>query len=331
MDNEMNHNAMGHNVMGNAMGHNVMGNAMGHNVMGNAMGYTEIKMENSGDFNVLIINKGKIEGVEWNDPNYIAKIFKMNRCNTFTMNKDNFLLNVGRILDTDKYYDTNTIVTNEIIGEEPYYVYELLYVDLIKHPKYHEEINDMATLVNTNSEKIYTNAIVLKTYLPPLSESMHFESVSCEDLMRVLYHRAYTKVVLYRNYEYVEDNVLNLDDFADKFFEGEYYKKVELAFLSHNINIWYVPSIESKENGICGKLVDEPVERCIWFTMNTATIRGNITQLEVEKIIFLSNKLTDYNPHIDLMEQKLDKHGRLIIKNKYRILDEKYNEYKNKK
>jgi hypothetical protein len=62
--------------------------------------------------------------------------------------------------------------------------------------------------------------------------------------------------------------------------------------------------------------------------MNSNTIRGNITKMEVEKIIFLSTKLTDYNPHVNLMDQKLDKLGRLIINSKYRVLDEKYNEYK---
>jgi hypothetical protein len=291
--------------------------------------FTKIKIENTSDFEVLIIKKGSIQNLEWCDPNYIAKIFKLNLCETFKMSQDNFLLNVGKILETDKYYDTNTVVQNEIIGEEPYYIYELLYVDLIKYPQYHNEINELATLINTNTEKIYTNAIILKTYLPPLSDSMLFESVSCNDLQQILYHRAYTKVVLYHNYNYVEQNILNLDQFAESFFENEYPKKKEVAFLSHNINIWYLPSIEpDKETGICGNLVDEPVERCIWFTMNTPTIRGNLTYDEVKKIIFLSTKLTDYNPHIDWSDQKLDKLGRLIIKNKYRILDEKYNLYK---
>lgn len=292
---------------------------------------TEIKMENTSDFDVLIIRKGKIQNLEWNDPEYIAKIFKLNLCETFTMNKDSFLLNVGKILDTDKYYDTNTTVTNEIIGEEPYYMYELLYVDLVKHPQYHTNINELATLVNTNTEQVYTDAIVLKTHLPPLSDSMKFESVTHEDLQRILYHRGYTKVVLYRNYEYVQENISNLEQFAETFFEGEYYKKIELAFLSHNINIWYVESIEEREKGVCGNLINEPVEKCIWFTMNTDTIRGNITKDEVMKIISLSSKLDNYNPNIDWTDQKLDKLGRLIIKNKYRILDEKYNEYSNKK
>ena len=289
---------------------------------------TEIKMENTTEFDVLVIHKGKIENLEWRDPDYISKIFKLNLCTTFTMNKDNFLLNVGKILDTDKYYDTNTTVMNEIIGEEPYYMYELLYVDLAKHPAYHSETNDLATLVNTNSEKIYTNAIVLKTYLPSLSDSMRFESTNCADLQRILYHRAYTKVVLYRNYEYVQENVANLEEFAETFFEGEYYKKIEVAFLSHNINIWYVESIEKTEKGVCGNLINEPVEKCIWITMNTDTIRGNLTKDEVMKIIFLSTKLDSYNPKIDWTNMKLDKLGRLIIKNKYRVLDEKYNEYK---
>jgi hypothetical protein len=292
--------------------------------------HTEIIMENTSDFSILVINKGKLENLDWNDPNYISKIFKLNLTKSVTVNKDNFLLNVGKILETDKYYDIGTMVQNEVIGEEPYYLYEMLYIDLSKHKEYctDTDINNLATLVNTNGETVCSNAIILKTYLPSLSDSMVFESVTSEDLQRILYHRGYTKVVLYRNYEYVEDNIANLESFAETFFEGEFYKKIEIAFLSHNINIWYVHSIEKEERFVCGNIINEPVEKCIWFTMNTVNNRGNLTLDEVKKIIFLSTKLDNYKPDIDWMEQRLDNLGRLIIKNKYRVLDDKYNIYK---
>jgi len=288
---------------------------------------TEIRMENTNDFSVLVINKGKLDNLEWNDPNYISKIFKLNLTKSVVFNKDNFLLQVGKILETDKYADIGAMVQNEVIGEEPYYLYEMLYIDLVKHKEYCDDSNDLASLVNTNGEKVYSNAIILKTFLPSLSDTMIFDSMSCVDLERILYHRGYTRVVLYRNYEYVQHNVVNLEEFAESFFEGEFYKKIEVAFLSHNINIWYVVSIEEKERTVCGNLIDEPVEKCIWFTMNSDTYRGNLSLDEVKKIIFLSTKLDNYKPNIDWTEQKLDKLGRLIIKNKYRDLDEKFNEY----
>jgi hypothetical protein len=286
------------------------------------MNQTEITMENTNDFDILLINKGSISEYSYNDPNYIAKIFKLGLCKTLSVNKDTFLRTIATNLETDKY--DKVTVSNEIVGEEPYYIYELLYINL--NEKYHETKNELASLININEDIIYSNAIIIKTHIPSLSDSMVCESVNISDMERVLYERVYNKIVIYRNYEYSEDQTHNLDEYAKTFFEGEYYTKLELAFLSHNINIWYVS--ELGEKNVCGKLIDGLVEKCIWFTMKSDDYKGNLSLDEVKKIIYLSNKLEDYKPQSDWLNPKCDKFDRLIIKNKYRILDDIYNKYK---
>ena len=61
--------------------------------------------------------------------------------------------------------------------------------------------------------------------------------------------------------------------------------------------------------------------------MNSDEHRGNITLDEVKKIIFLSTKLTTFTPHSKYSTPATDNYGRLIINNKYKILDEEFNNY----
>lgn len=288
---------------------------------------TEIIMENTNDFDILVINKGLISSYSWNDPNYIQQVFKLGLTKNITVNKDTILQTISTHLETEKY-NFSVNIMNEIIGEEPYYIYELLYVDLNKNTEYHttENKNELASLININGDCIYSNAIIIRTHIPSLSESMYCESITNKHLEKIMYHRVYNKIVIYRNYEYSQDETNNLDEYAEKFFEGEFYMKIEIPFLAHNINIWYVS--ELGEKNVCGKLIEGLVEKCIWFTRNSDEYKGNLTLDEVNKIICLSQKLQDYKSQVDWLDQKCDKYGRLIIKNKYRVLDDNYYKYK---
>jgi hypothetical protein len=282
---------------------------------------TKIIMENNNDFNFLLIKPGPITQ-EWNHPNYISMLMKLKLTEAITTNCETYLEMTTKYLDIVKYNDVNVTVITEIIADEPNYLYELLYVDLSKETKYHDTENEFGTLININGDKIYSNVIILKTLLPCDNESMHFISMHDDDLERILYNRVYCNIVVYRNYELVKECVADLIKFADTFFEGEYYKKIEMGFLAHNINIWYVS--ELGEKNVCGKLVNDTIEKCIIFTMNNDNKMGNITLDEVNKIIFLSNVLPSYIPESDALIPKTDNLGRLVIKNKYRILDEQY-------
>ena len=286
---------------------------------------TKVTMENNNDFNILVLKPGTLLCNDYNDANYIAKNMKTELLYSIKINKDTYLKLTTEHLNIKDYQDIDVSVITNIIGDEPNYIYEMLYIELHNHSKYQTTENELASLLNIDTNnKVYSNAIILKTHLPSLSTSMIFETVTKDDIYRLLYHRVHTKVVLYRNYEFVQDNVDDLNKFAETFFEGEYYRKVELGFLAHNINIWYVS--ELGEDDVCGKLLEEKIEKCIIFTMNTNELRGNITLDEVKKIIYLSRKINSFIPNEEYHD-KLDNLGRPIIFSKFRLLDEKYDFY----
>jgi hypothetical protein len=248
---------------------------------------------------------------------------------TINVNQDNFFEIIATKLNVNKYLDVkNMCVKNEIICEEPYYLYELLYVDLEKETQYHSNINELASLININGDKIYSSAILFRNYLPSLTDSMTMCDVSKKDLERILYERVNTKVVIWDDV-WKEDIVFgDLQQYANVFFEGETYKKLEIGFLMHNINIWYVSTnSEYLGNKVCGNIITKPIEKCIWFTMKSDEYRGNLTLDEVNKIIYLSNKLNNYQTPSELLEEKTDNLGRKIIYNKYKILDLLHNKY----
>ena len=70
------------------------------------------------------------------------------------------------------------------------------------------------------------------------------------------------------------------------------------------------------------------INKCIVFTLVNDNVRGNLSMDEFKKIKFLSEKLEKYNIPEELNNEEKDEIGRLIIKNKYRILEYMYNKYK---
>jgi hypothetical protein len=280
-----------------------------------------IKMENNNFFDCLVIKNGEINHLDWADPNYTSNLMKLDIFEIVKTNSDNFVEFLSVNLNVNKYKINNLIVKTEIISDEPNYVYELLYIDLDKEKEFKIDVNQMASLVNTNGDKIYSNAILVKNYIPSLSDSMHLCSVSKKDLENLLFSRVHTKIVVY-NENWKEEQVKgDLTLFANHFFDDE-YKKIEIPFLMHNINIWYMEGYEYERP--CGNIINKNIEKCIWFTMKTDEFRGNLTLDEVKKIVHLSEKLQDYKTPSEYFEDKNDKLGRKIIFNKYKVLDEIY-------
>ena len=289
----------------------------------------QIKMENTETFECIVIKIGTINQISYNEPDYLNKLFNLDLFESFKMNADTFIESVNNYLDIPKYSNIKNIyVKQEYFGEEPNYVYEMMYVDLENNINDFPNENEMANLLNINGEKIYSNVIIFKNYLPSLSDSMTLVTITKNDLQRILYSRVNTKIIT------CDDDALNelvlagdITVFADKFFEGEYYLKKEFVFLMHNINIWYILNIYD-DNKLCGKLIDKPIDKCIIFTMNTDEVRGNLSLDEIKKIIFLSEKLDDYKTPVEFYDEKTDTLGRKIINNKYKVLDFIYNKNK---
>jgi hypothetical protein len=309
-------------------------NSQLHKIVHNASYLEKVTMEKNEVFDCIVVKSGSISQLVWSDPAYTKKLVQLDLFESVTVNQDNFFEILATKLNINKYHDVvNISIKNEIIGEEPYYLYELLYVDLEKETKYHtnENLNELASLINTNGDKIYSNAILFRNHLPSLSDSMTLTTVTKSDLERVLYERVHTKVVLWDD-NFREDNVIgDLNEYAKVFFDGEHFEKLEIPFLMHNINIWYQIDSTGGLLGkpVCGDIIKKPVEKCIWFTMKSDDYRGNLTIDEVNKIIFLSKILTNYQTPYEYTEEKNDYLGRKIVYNKYKVLDHMYNKFTN--
>ena len=292
----------------------------------------KVIMEKNETFECLIIKPGPIKHLVWSDPNYTKKLLQLNLYDSVVVNQDNFFEIIATKLDINKFSDVkNMSIKNEIVGEEPYYLYELLYVDLEQELQYHkdENLNELASLVNTNGDKIYSNAILFRNYLPSLSDSMTLTTVTKSDLERVLYERVHTKVVLWDENWRVDNVIGDLNDYAKIFFESDHWEKLEIPFLMHNINIWYqIDSTNLIGEKVCGDIINKSVEKCIWFSMKSDEYRGNLTLDEVNKIIYLSKILTSYQIPTELTEEKTDHLGRKIVNNKYKVLDYMFDKYK---
>ena len=281
-------------------------------------------------FQCLVIKLGVIKDISWKDPNYINKILELDYIESITLTGKTFLDELAKKLDVNNFLVKNLSANTEIVGEEPYYLYELIYLDLENEIQYHTNTNDIGNLLSINGDKIYSNAILFKNHIPSLTDSMNLCDMTKEDLRRLLYKRGHNTIVLGDSFEnkFIEDTVLGeIEPYAKRFFENDKYIKKEFAFLMHNINIWY--SIGITENKICGNLVNEKyIDKCIFFTMKTDVYRDNLTLDEVNKIIYLSLKLDNYQIPSEFTEEKNDNLGRKIIYNKFKILDQLY--YNNK-
>jgi hypothetical protein len=292
----------------------------------------KVQMENKNFFDVLVIKPGSIKNVSWMDPKYSFKLMELNLFESVKTNEDNFLEVIATKLDVNKYKVKDLFVKNEFIGEEPYYLYEMIYIDLEKEKEYHteENLNELASLINTNGDQIYSNAIIFRNHLPSLTDSMNLCTVTKNDLARILHERVHTKIVTCDDGIWVQDECVGeLEKFAEIFFDDEKYIKLEIPFLMHNINIWYTTTAATDDNNqLCGSLVNSPVDKCIWFSMKSEEFRGNLTLDEVNKIIYLSKKLSDFKTPNKYTEEQTDNIGRKIIYNRFKVLDSVYNENK---
>ena len=295
--------------------------------------------ENKADMDILLINPADISNLDWMSETYTQQIIDLPYYNIIKTNPTNFFLDINNYLEIQKYDVFSFEIITEIIAEEPYYIYELLYIkknttdpnttdpNTTDPNTIKPNFNGIGSLLNTTTDlKIYGPVIILKTYLKSLSKEMIIENMTINDIKLILDNRIKTKVVIYDD-EWKENIVIgDIETFANNFFDDTSYKKHELGFLLHNINIWY-DTLDNNKFRICEKLLDKPIYKCIIFTMKNEEYRGNITLDEVTKIIELSKYLEyPFIANDKWTFDEIDSYGRNIIKNKYRVLDHAYND-----
>jgi hypothetical protein len=269
----------------------------------------KIKIDNTNDFTFLLINTNNLSELNWNDPHYLDKILKLDIFNEITTNCDNFIGDIKKSFNTD-LIDEKVLIDTQIISETPEYIYEIMYF------KNKLEKNDLGSLLIRNGESITGSIIVFKTHILKNSENIFLVNINKHDIQHILDNRVKTKIVIYDN-KWEEITIIgNIETYATNFFDDTYFK-IEIPFLKHNINIWY-EKLEGCSTNICGKLLDRPIYKCLWFTMLSDEHRGSIYLEEVNNIIKLSYKLEfpyDIKKEWEYDEEKNKKY------NKYQILE----------
>ncbi len=295
--------------------------------------YDSVVLNDDETFEILIIKRGEIDHLDWHDDNYVAKLMNLDMVESITVTKNNFNEILAINLEIEKFNKPNLQIKNEIFGEEKNYVYQLFYVNLENYDEFHipENLNKLASIICLTKINIYSHVILFKNYIPDDNESCNMESITRKDIERIVYNRVHTKIVSYDSLNIDSDdeqwkeeaNSYEIEKIAEKFFENEYYKKIEISFLLHNIVILYTE--DSGKSRECGKLIDKSIEKCLWYSMRNSDYRGNLSLDEVKKIISLSNILDDYKVPEEYTKNKTDEFGRKIVYNKYRVLTLLYN------
>lgn len=292
----------------------------------------KLKLENKSDFKLLLIKTNNIQDMNWGDPNYLDNILNSDYVDEVTFSPTQFAVDLGRTLDVEKYELPDVKCT--LFYEEPDYHYEILYIDLLPNYKKKEIENQFSLLLQNNGdEKIFGNALIMKTHVPVNDmKYMKISNISRNDIKRILENRVNTSVITFDNGDYEEKKVVgSMEQYAESFFDEEdkyRIQKMEIAFLRHNINIWFTKFDYGFDN-VCGNLLKHLViNKCIIFTLINDNIRGNLSMDEFNKIKFLSEKLEKYGIPEELQNEDKDNLGRLVIKNKYRILEYMFNKFK---
>ncbi len=292
----------------------------------------KVKMTNTDEFTLLVIEPNEIRERDWSHPNYLSDLVNDKFCNYLKVKPDDYIQFIGKHLKVDTYKEPYIKV--QLIFEEKDYVTEMMYVEVKKEDEENYPLNEFANLLNINQDKIFGTVIINRTYVSSIDNNMHLDDITPDKLHNSLYKRANTTVILYDsdNESLKEEDVFGpMDVYADNFFGEKKYniKKIEVLFLKHVINIWYTEDNFGVSN-ICGNLIPSniKIDKMIIFSMWTEDYRDSLYLNEFNKIIFLSKKLNDYIVPEEYLKEETDTLGRNIIKNKYKILNFIYEKYK---
>lgn len=286
--------------------------------------YEKINFENDENFQFVVLNPTQLDHLDYNKEGYINEVLKTVKFEVIECNKEDFFNKVSNYLNNDSLGSEDSQILKNIVHEEPNFMYEIFYLDIRDQSKVKPEMyNGLATLLNIENNHVWGNSILMKTNLPDNDfNKALFCNISERDIFNILDSRVNTKVVFFEDGEFREEKIYGeLDIHLKRFFGDDFYMKEEIGFLSHNLNIYY--TLDEYGQKIIPKIVDGHIESAIFFSMKTEKHRGNLSLEELNKMIFLSDKLESYDvtkQDIDLKDE-LDNLGRKIIKNKFRILD----------
>jgi hypothetical protein len=282
----------------------------------------EIKMDNSFNFTAMLIKPNEISNFDFNKSSYLNDIFNNNH-EIFEIDPINFMEIIGSKLEVNKYKKENKIntVKNNVFFQNENFLYEIFFINLDK--EFHiNNVNELASLINIEGDEIYGNAIILKTNIPLENFEMKFVDIKLEDLITCLESRKEPLAVILEDGEYYEQRIADIDLFALKFFNNEYFEKKELGILHHNLNIWYSKGDDYGEK--LTNLINIKIDKAIFFSYQYQNYRCDLSLDEVKKLIKMAEK-NIFKVNEEIIKEEKDNLGRVINKNKFRILNMHYN------
>ena len=287
-------------------------------------------------FNALLVKPFDTDNYDWANVDYIYSLLENKNCTNVHINyeKQLMLTDIAKYLEIEKYNDP--YITPHIIGFDKDYTYEIIYSTFTPDKENIENIkhNSFGTIIDLQGKEIFGNFLLLKLKTPHTDYTSKYVDLNKKDIVDHLNKRVHTNVIIYEDNEFREEPIPgDTETFAKVVFGDDYsrLKRIEIPFLKHNINIWYIID-EYGDKGVFGKLINEndKVFKGVIFTKITNELRGNISLDEINKIIFLSNNLNDFilSDDNELVKHKKNNNNINIIKNKFRILETVYNIYK---
>ena len=283
-----------------------------------------IKFNKDKNFQITVIKPNSIKQFDFNDNLYLEKIFALDIFENIYVNNQNFNEILAEQLCVNKFKIKDC--STDCIFEDNEFIIEMIYPDMPDEFKSKDNFNELASLFNMDEKQIFGNVIFMKTSVP--SEGVSMDAIDCniKDLYQILFYRVNKKIVVYdfESESFHEELINDIDYFRKTFFDNKISKHTELPFLLHNINIEYK---EFEYGEKLGKLLDKPVDKAFFYSRTENDYLVNLTKEEVVKIVKLSNFLDDFKPKEEYTNNEMDEHQRIIIKNRFRILNKIYNKY----
>ena len=162
---------------------------------------SDYKFENKEEFEILVISPNNIESYDYNNPGYVTKLVNENFNKIIKVNPENFMEKIAVNFNIDSFDAEDRNIVTQVFYDKPEYFYEILFLDVrTKENKVPKNENQFASMINTQGEKIYGNAIIMKTFIPNDNDkSMVFSNMTQTDLFDIIDSRANTKVIVYED------------------------------------------------------------------------------------------------------------------------------------
>jgi hypothetical protein len=280
------------------------------------------------EFEILVIKPNNISNLDFNNVNYITDILN-NKCfESIKTNSEDIANIFASKLNPNNI--ENTIAVTNICYETYDKLYEICFLDIPEEEKNNDNYNNIASILDISKDTIFGNAILLKTNLPIDNNGMKLISSYKKDIRNILDARInHLGVFIDTNGDFLQMSFRDINKKLKELFNDlEDLKRFEIAFLKHNFTMYYIKNEFDTPNSYVSDIAEQKIYGDVFITsMLTKDTFTNISIKEVKQILAIS-KLNSENwkPDPKNDEEERDHLERRIIKSKFRILNNKYNE-----